>query len=114
MLKSNKNELTEDRVREIIGEELDEALEYYIEAGEVRELVDEAVEKNKNAFENNWREKHDIQEKVMREINGNIGNIVSRKLEDIVAQQVKMIEDKLLVELARQAMSLGVENETTK
>lgn len=114
MFKNNKNKLNERKVREIIKDELNEALKYYIEVDEVEELVNEAVEKSKNAFEDNWRTKHDIQEKVMREINGNIGNIVSRKLEEIVAQQVKMIEDKLLVELARQAMSLGVENETTK
>lgn len=111
MSKSNKNELTEDRVREIIQEELDEALEYYVEEDEVKKLVNEAVRQKNQEFENSWRTKHETEEKVMREINGNIGNIVYRKLEEIVAEQVKMIEDKLLVELARQAMSLGVGNE---
>lgn len=106
MSRNNKNELNEEKVREIIEEELDETLEYYIEADEVERVVNAAIEKRKNEFENNWRFRHDTQAEIMQKINDNIDNIVRREIESVVAEQVKIIEDKLLVELARQAMSL--------
>lgn len=106
MSRNNKNELNEEKVREIIEEELDETLEYYIEADEVERVVNAAIEKRKNEFENNWRLRHDTQAEIMQKINDNIDNIVRREIEGVVAEQVKIIEDKLLVELARQAMSL--------
>ena len=106
MFKNNKNKLTEDKVREIIANELNKELKYYIDADEVERVVNAAIEKRKNEFENNWRLKHDTQAEIMQKINDNINNIVSREIGSVVAEQVKMIEDKLLVELARQAMSL--------
>lgn len=105
----NENGLDEDRVREIIEEELDQALEYYVEADEVGDIVNDAVKKRKNDFEDSWQAKHDMQERIMQDIHKRIDDIVSGILKDIVAQQVKMIEDRLLVELARKAMSLGGE-----
>lgn len=106
MFKNNKNKLTEDKVREIIANELNKELKYYVDADEVERVVNAAIEKRKNEFENNWRLRHDTQAEIMQKINYNIDNIVSREIGSVVAEQVKMIEDKLLVELARQAMSL--------
>ena len=106
MFKNNKNKLTEDKVREIIANELNKELKYYIDADEVERVVNAAIEKRKNEFENNWRLRHDTQAEIMQKINDNIDNIVSREIGSVVAEQVKIIEDKLLVELARQAMSL--------
>ena len=106
MFKNNKNKLTEDKVREIIANELNKELKYYIDADEVERVVNAAIEKRKNEFENNWRLRHDTRAEIMQKINDNIDNIVRREIESVVAEQVKIIEDKLLVELARQAMSL--------
>lgn len=106
MFKNNKNKLTEDKVREIIANELNKELKYYIDADEVERVVNAVIEKRKNEFENNWRLRHDTQAEIMQKINDNIDNIVRREIESVVAEQVKIIEDKLLVELARQAMSL--------
>jgi chromatin segregation and condensation protein Rec8/ScpA/Scc1 (kleisin family) len=107
--------LSEKEVRKIVREELkkelDEELEYYVQPSDVREIATDVVSREKKNLEDSYRVKRDIEEKVLREINGNIGNIVNRKLEDIVAEQVKRIEDKLLVELARQAMALDKNKE---
>ena len=106
MFKNNKNKLTKDKVREIIANELNKELKYYVDADEVERVVNAAIEKRKNEFENNWRLRHDTRAEIMQKINDNIDNIVRREIESVVAEQVKIIEDKLLVELARQAMSL--------
>jgi len=102
-------------VREELGERLDEELGYlrnsFVLPSDVRRIANEVVSSEKKGFENSLLIKRDTEEKVLREISGNIGNIVNRKLEDIVAEQVKRIEDKLLVELARQAMALDKNKE---
>ena len=106
MFRNNKNELNEEKVRAIIEKELDETLEYYVDVDEVERVVNRAIEKQKNEFENNWRLRHDTRAEIMQKINDNIDNIVRREIENVVSKQVKIIEDKFLVELARQAMSL--------
>lgn len=103
-------------VRKIVREELEKSLEkeleHYVDESRAKVLIELAIREKEDEFEKSWRVREETREETMIKIYEKIDNVVYHKLKEVVAEQANQVKDGLLVELARQAIFGGKQDET--
>lgn len=89
-----------------LEERIDELEEDIVARSDIREVVDDYVERITSEIKQSVESKYQVRADVQDEIMNNVDQIVHRDLAEVVKRECKYISDRLLVELARKAIGL--------
>lgn len=73
---------------------------------DIRDIADEAIESEKTKLSEIYVVRRDAREEAWHAITDNIAGVVEQRLPALIEEATKVIQDKLIVELARKAMNM--------